>query len=82
MNRPEDDILARMHRVAIATFQRQAEPFGAETSADDIDGWDSLSHTVFLLALEREFAVRFDVSRVAQMANVGELALEIARLMS
>lgn len=81
-SRPEDDILARIRRVAAATFQCHAKQFGAATSAADVDGWDSLSHTVFLLELEREFAVRFDISRVAHMANVGELALEIARLMS
>ena len=79
---PEGDILARIRRVAASTFQCHTEQFGATTRADDVDGWDSLSHTVFLLALEREFGVRFDVSRVAHMANVGELALEIARLMS
>jgi acyl carrier protein len=46
------------------------------------DGWDSLSNTVFLLELEREFAVPFDVSRVANIANACEVPLKIARLMS
>jgi len=78
----DGDVLARIRRVAVSLFRCHTEPFNADTTADDIDGWDSLSHTVFLLGLEREFGVRFDIGRVAHLTKMGDMADEIARLVS
>jgi acyl carrier protein len=45
-----------------------------ETTALDVDGWDSLTHTILLLRLESDFEIRLPFDRVATAANVGELA--------
>ena len=45
-----------------------------ETTAADVDGWDSLTHVTLMLALEKRFAIRFKSSQVATLQNVGELA--------
>ena len=45
-----------------------------ETTADDVDAWDSLSNVELMLALERRFGVRFYTGEIARMRNVGELA--------
>ena len=37
-------MLARIRRITAWTFQCHAEQLGAAASADDVDGWDSLSH--------------------------------------
>lgn len=75
-------LLARVQKVAAATFRCRADEIALATTAADIDGWDSLSHTIFVMELEREFAVRFDLPRVVRAANVGELLDEIARLLA
>jgi acyl carrier protein len=45
-----------------------------ETTASDVEGWDSIAHVMLVLASEREFGVRFDSSEIANAANVGEFA--------
>jgi acyl carrier protein len=45
---------------------------GEETTAADIEGWDSVAHVMLILASEREFDVRFESSEIANAANVGE----------
>ncbi len=45
-----------------------------ETTAEDVDAWDSLSNVELMLALERRFGVRFYTGEIAKMRNVGELA--------
>jgi len=45
-----------------------------ETSSLDIDGWDSLSHTILLLRVEKDFGVRLPLERTRTIANVGDLA--------
>lgn len=44
-----------------------------ETTANDIDGWDSLSHVTLILAVEKEFKVRFSQKELLVLSNVGDL---------
>jgi acyl carrier protein len=43
-----------------------------ETTAAEVDGWDSVAHVMLILASERRFRVRFESAEIANAANVGE----------
>jgi acyl carrier protein len=43
-----------------------------ETTAADVEGWDSVVHVLLVLASERKFGIRFESSEIANAANVGE----------
>ena len=45
-----------------------------QLSADDVDGWDSLKHVRLLLTVERTFKIKFSVSEIGRLKNVGDLA--------
>lgn len=45
-----------------------------ETTADDIEGWDSLSHINLMIAVESRFDIRFKQKEVLGFHNVGDLA--------
>jgi acyl carrier protein len=45
-----------------------------ETTADDIDAWDSLSHINLVVAIEMEFRIRFSLGELQALKNVGNLA--------
>lgn len=42
--------------------------------ADDVPDWDSLLHISLMVAVEKEFKIRFGVGEVESTKNVGELA--------
>jgi acyl carrier protein len=44
-----------------------------DTSAADINDWDSLQHVTLLFRIEDEFGVEFMGDEAASLANVGEL---------
>lgn len=44
-----------------------------DTQAGEVDGWDSLSHVTVIMKVEKTFGVRFRVSEVAELENVGQL---------
>lgn len=44
------------------------------TTADDIDDWDSLEHITLISAVEREFRMKFKMGEISSMKNVGEMA--------
>jgi acyl carrier protein len=47
--------------------------FQDETTADQIPGWDSLSHLNVILAVEKEFNIRFKSYELLKLKNVREL---------
>ncbi len=49
-----------------------------DTTADDIDDWDSLEHITLISAVEREFRMKFKMGEISSMKNVGEMAAIIA----
>ncbi len=44
-----------------------------DTTAEDIEDWDSLEHIRLIGAVEREFGVKFTMKEVSAMKNVGEM---------
>jgi acyl carrier protein len=45
-----------------------------EMTADDLDAWDSMSHTTLLMAAEDHFEVEFEDWEVMNLPDVGALA--------
>ena len=45
-----------------------------ETSADDIEDWDSLEQINLVVAIQDAFGIKFNIDEVNAMKNVGEMA--------
>ena len=52
----------------------------AKTTANDIDGWDSLTHIRLVISIEKAFDLRFTAAEISDLENVGEMAELIVRL--
>ena len=44
-----------------------------QTTAADIEGWDSVMHVSLTLSIEKAFGVRFTSTQIASMNNVGDM---------
>jgi acyl carrier protein len=42
------------------------------TSADDIDGWDSMAHVNLIIAIEKRFKIKFVAGEIAALARRGQ----------
>ena len=51
------------------------------TTAKDIDGWDSLSNIRMVLSVETTFGIRLSAAQVASLATLGDLVAVIASKM-
>jgi acyl carrier protein len=51
-----------------------------ETTAKEVDGWDSLSHVQLVVAVEKRFKLRFSAREIRSFKNVGEMCDAVARL--
>jgi acyl carrier protein len=66
-----DSIMESLAEVFEEVLGRHVE-LRPETTAADVDGWDSVMHVMLVLASERKFGIRFESSEIANAANVGE----------
>ena len=61
------------------TFDDDTLTLTPETTAKDVEDWDSLRHIQLLVAVEKAFNIRFNTGEVANLANVGQMVDLIAR---
>ena len=50
-----------------------------ETTANDVDGWDSLSHVNLITTIEAKFNIRFTQKDLLKQRSVGDLIADIER---
>lgn len=53
-----------------------------ETTAADVEGWDSLSHIYLVVAIEKKFKIKFTTQEIQGWKNVGEILKNLNRKLS
>ena len=51
----------------------------ATTTAQDVDGWDSLAHIRLVVSIEKAFSLRFSAAEISELQNVGDMAALIVK---
>ncbi len=69
----EQEIYDRLNEVFRDVFDDDEITVNEDTTADDIEDWDSLEHINLISAVEDEFGIRFKMGEVSSMKNVGEM---------
>lgn len=68
-----DEIYERLNEVFQDVFGDDDITVNDNTTAADVDGWDSLRHITLLAAIEDEFDIEFSMGATVKMKNVGEM---------
>ena len=72
------ELKKRLTEVFRDVFDDDSIVITADTTADDIEDWDSIEHITLIGAVEDEFGMKFKMGEVSGMNNVGELMKIIA----
>ncbi|KMQ68248.1 acyl carrier protein [Chryseobacterium sp. FH2] len=73
-----NEILTKLTGVFREELDNEEIILNADTTAEDIEEWDSLSHIQLIVAVEKSFGIRFTSSEIQSWNNVGEMADSIA----
>lgn len=68
-----NEILAAIIEALADVLETDPAPLTEATRADDVEGWDSITHIRLLITLERHFGFEFGSDEAAGLANVGAL---------
>ena len=80
MQKPE--IYSELDAIFRDLFDDDAITLKPETSAADIEGWDSLAHINLIVAIEARFKIKFRTTEIESLHNVGRLVDVIQSKMS
>lgn len=69
----KQEVLDKLNEIFRDEFDDESIQVTEGTTANDIDGWDSLAHISLLAAIEDEFNMKFTMGEVTGMKNVGEM---------
>jgi acyl carrier protein len=72
-NRDRGILLQRLQGVFREVFDDETIVIADDTTAEDVDDWDSINHVVLVVAAEKEFGLRLNAAEVGKLANVGAL---------
>jgi acyl carrier protein len=69
------DILDGIREIMVNVFDIDLDQSDVteDTTANDIEEWDSLSHIRLIVAVERKFKVKFTNSEIELLKRVGDL---------
>jgi len=73
------DTYAELNSIFRLVFDDEDITVNPESTTNDVEGWDSLSHTNLIVAIEKHFGIRFKSSEILKWKNVGEMASSLER---
>ena len=77
MNR--DEILKQLSLIFEEVLKQPGLKIDYNMSADDIDGWDSLSNMTIISEIEKKWNVHFKLRDIVRMKNIGDMIDVIIR---
>lgn len=68
------EVMNKLQEVFRDVFDDDSIMITENTTAKDIEDWDSLEHITLIGAVEKTFKMHFKMKEVSTMKNVGEMA--------
>ena len=77
-----EEIKTKLTAIFRDVFDNNSIVLSRETTAADIEDWDSLAQISLLVAIEQEFKIKLSLEEVKSLRNVGDMLDVIQRKVS
>lgn len=74
-----DNVYERLNRIFRDVLDDDGLVLRQDTTAKDIEGWDSMANVQLMLGVEREFGVHLSAGQMQALHNVGDLVSVIVK---
>ena len=72
-----NDIVNDLKPIFLEVLEIDDVTLKPETTANDIEEWDSLNHIQLIIAIEKHFKIRFTADEIQHFSNVGSMCEKI-----
>ncbi len=69
----KETVLSKFQSIFVDVLDDEDIILTEATTADDIEDWDSLTHIQLVVAIEKQFDVKFTAMEIDKYQNVGEM---------
>ena len=69
----KDQIIREVQEIFRVELDNEEIVLTNETTAEDVEEWDSLTHIQLIVAIEKHFQIRFTSREILSWQNVGEM---------
>jgi acyl carrier protein len=73
-----NEIIKKLNGIFIDVLDNPDIALKNETSASDIEEWDSLNHIQLVVAIEKSFGIKFTAKEIQSWKNIEEMSNSIA----
>lgn len=69
----QKEILNQLHKIFHDVLNDESIVLTNETTAEDVDDWDSLNHIMLVVAIEKHFKLKFTSNEILSWKKIGEM---------
>lgn len=74
-----EQVIKEVNEIFIDVLDNDEIELKYETTADDVEDWDSLTHIELIVEIEKHFNIKFTLVEVQNFKNVGEMCEAIVK---
>ena len=74
-----EEVLKQFNRIFIDVLDEEDILLQLETTASDIEDWDSLTHIQLVVAIEKHFKIQFTATEIENYENVGDMCRDVLK---
>lgn len=71
--------MAQVQEIFRTVLKNEAVVLTEETTAEDVPGWDSLTHVELIATIEKHFGIRFSIREMLSWKTVGKMVDCVAK---
>lgn len=68
-----EEVFDKLQEIFADVFDDDTLEITEETNSNDIEDWDSLEQINLVVAIEKVFSLKFNMTEVGKLKNVGEM---------
>ena len=68
----QSEILERLTKLIGQVLGNEDLKLTLQSTADDVEGWDSFNHVNIIVGAEMEFGIKFNAAELEDLKNVGD----------
>ena len=72
-----EEIFDKVRAAFVTVLDHDNFELREETTANDVDGWESITHMMIISEIEKSFDIKFKLMDLMNMNNVGDLIATI-----
>jgi acyl carrier protein len=79
MPKTYEQVLTEVTQIFREVLDNEAILLKYETTANDVNDWDSLNHIELVVAIEKHFKIKFNFAELQKFKNVGQMCDNITK---